>query len=254
MPYEPGPFILQSQANVGITTTNYDFTDFAISGLADVDTTLAGWDPFFSDATALLDEPSDPWPGIDLTNAIDDLGVYSDPVAMIGVNGMLDALGDADLGLSIAIGFAPSEAWVAPITSFVAPGPAEVIPIPVIPAGALDFSVTGTVSAPPVNTPPAITQAGPSVSLTNTTAYGNPNFTVGDNFTLTATGPFGADVTVAATLNGQNLGGGVQGTIGLNLNWTTSGTMGPGEVGVWTETWYVGGVLAGSFDFVVVDS
>ncbi len=253
MPYEPGPFILQSQANVGITTADYDFTDYAIGGLADVDTTLAGWDGFFNDAGALLDEPSDPWPGIDLNLAIDDLGTYSDPVDLLGVNGMLDALGDADLGLSIAIGFAPSEAWVAPTTEFVAPGPAEVIPIPFIPPGAIDFSVTGTVSAPVVNTPPAIGPTGPTVTLTNTTAYGNPNFSVGDQFTVLATGPYGEVVSVAATLNGVPLAAANQGNIGFNLNWSTSGTMGPGDVGVWSQSWYVGGVLAGTFDFVVVN-
>jgi hypothetical protein len=253
MPYEPGPFILQSQANVGITTVDYDFTDFAISGLADVDTTLAGWDPFFADAGVLLNGPSDPWPGISIDGAIADLGTYSDPVDLLGVNGMISALGDADLGLAIAIGFAPSESWVAPTTDFVSPSPAELIPVPTIPAGAIDFSVTGTVSAPPVTTPPVITAQGPGVTLTNTTAYGNPNFTVGDQFTVTAYGPPGQAVSVYATLNGVALPAAAEGLIGLNLSLTINGTMGPGDVGVWTQNWYVGGVLANSFEFVVVE-
>jgi len=254
MPYGPGPLILQTQSDLTLPDDNYDFTDYAATNLGDVDSILSSWDSFFLDAGVLLDEPADPWPGIDLNAAQDTLGVYSDTEGLLGVSGMLSALGDADLLLSVAIGFAPPEAWVDPTTAFVPPGAAPTLSIPVIPPGAIDFSVTGTVSTTSAPATGAGGGAAPTVALTNTTAYGNPNFTVGDSFIVQITGAAGAEVATDGTLNGSPLPYSVVGNIAADGTFSLTGTMDPSVVGVWTENWYVGGQLIQSFDFVVLNA
>jgi hypothetical protein len=253
MPYVQGPLLLQDQSNIQVNQSTYDFTDWTINQLQWVDSTLVEWDEFLDDAAVLLSEPSDPWPGIDLNGAIDELSVYWDPQDLLGVPELISALGIADAGLAAAIGFAPIEAWVNPATPFVTPIPSQVIAIPTIPPDAIDFTVTGSVSAAPGTTPPAGTSGAPTVSLTNTTSFGNPNFKVGDNYLVSVTGPPGATVSVSGSVQGNGLPYSNQGTIGSDGTWSLSGQMQPDGVGIWDEVWYVNGGVVGAFSFVVVN-
>lgn len=252
MGYLPGPLILQSADNVGIEVTDYKLTDYAAGQLGGLDATLGSWDPLLYDAGVLMSEPSDPIAGVDIDGAMNVLNAHSDPESAMGLNAIAFALGTADLAFASAIGFAPAEAWMDSSTPFVAPVPAETLGVPIIPPGFIATSVSGNVVGE--TPPPTFNDAGGpiSVTLTNLTQYGSASFRIGDSFQLVATGSPLAVVSVYATLNGQNIGGGVQGELGFDGKFTIVGTMGDAQVGVWTEDWYVGNSLAGSFSFVVV--
>lgn len=252
MPYVAGPFIAQTDCNVHVEQTDYDLLKWMDSEMDWVDATLDKWDCSTADMAVLLDEPSDPWPDIDLKAAIDVLNVYCDPATLFGVSDMITALGIGDASLAAAIGFAPAEAWVNPSTPFVAPPPVEVLQIPKIDPKEINFSITGTVSSQPGVTAPPGTPGATSVALTNTTAFGNPNFTVGDKYVLSATGPVGAEVGITAVWDGNQLPYSDLGTIGSDGTWSLSGQMDPSSTGVWSETIYVAGTEAGTFAFVVV--
>lgn len=275
MPYQQGPLSLQDEGNVGFAPTTYDFAGDTADQLSEVEAITNGWDSFLADAGVLLDGPSDPWPDVQLNLAIDALGVYADPPALLGVNAMVDALGVADLGLAGAIGYAPLEAWSDPSAPFVPPAPAEIILVPVIPPGAIDFSVTGTVATPAqvtVTSNPLVSVVDPgnvvgggatagsgtplqgaSAGLVNTSAYGSSNFTVGDGWTLTATGGPGELVYVYNTLNGQDMGGGNVGEIGGDRIFRISGQWRPEDAGVWQKQIFVGYNLEQTLNFIVLD-
>lgn len=275
MGYAQGPLLLQSSGNVGISTSDYNFAGDVADQLGELDTIPAGWDAFLQDAGILLDQPADPFPDFDVNGAIDLLNAYGDPVAELGINALVDALGVADIAFSQAIGYAPAEAWSDPSSPFVPPAPAETIAIPVIPPGALSFSVVGTVAASAnatISSPPLVgvgggtTPVGGGVpagsgtplpgtgaGITNTTAYGSDNYTVGDNWTLSATGGPGEQVYVYSTFNGQDAGGGPVGQIGADRTFTLSGQWGYGDVGVWQKQLYVGSTLVESANFIVLD-
>jgi hypothetical protein len=253
MPYVQGPFVLQDQSSVHVQQTNYDLTDYTIQQLEWVDFTIQEWDDFLDDAAIVLSEPSDPFPDVDLNAAMDVLDVYADPAGLFGVDDMITALGIADAALAASIGFAPAEAWINPSKPFVPPGPPPILDIPKIPPGEINFSITGSVSTPSDPNAPPPPPGSTSVSLTNTTSFGNPNFRVGDEYTLEVTGPPGAIVGLSGLIDGSQLGYTEQGTIGSDGTWTIKGRMDPSAVGVWNESIYVNGSVIGSFAFVVVN-
>ncbi len=154
MGYQPGPLILQSAGNVGVVKTDYKFADDAHDQLSDLDTLPGSWQPFLDDAAILLSEPSNPFPDVDVDGAQLVLHAYSDPDALLGSSALLTAFADAEEGLGNAIAFSPLESWTPAAAPFVAPAPAEVLGVPVIPPGWLSVAVEGTVPTTPL-IPPA---------------------------------------------------------------------------------------------------
>lgn len=253
MPYVAGPFALQDQSSVAIPPGTYNFTDDAGDLTNAIGGAAAEMDHLMIDLNVLGAEPADPFPGIDLNGAMDLVGAYANANLLPEFDSVVLAIADADQGLANAIGFAPAEAWQDPATPFVTPLPAETIAIPVIPPNVIDFSVTGTVGGPSSAPTPPTGLKGKGVSLTNLTAFGNPNFKVGDTFQVSATGSPGETVRVDGTQNGNDLGASDMGTIGADGTWSITGQMDVAAVGVWTEYWYVGFQLEATFNFVVVD-
>lgn len=253
MPYVAGPLTLQDASNVAIPAKSYDFTDDALFQLGSLDVIGAEWDGLFGDMNLAADEPSDPFPDVDLNAVIDLIDVYANSPLGIDFGSVIVALGASDVGLAAAIGAAPVEAWQNSSTQFVAPAPAETIAIPVIPPGAISFSVSGTVSSGGGITPGTPGAPAMGVTLTNTTAYGSPNFTVGDNFIVVAYGSPGSVVSVDATLNGVELGLSTYGAIGTDGTFSLTGQMDPSAIGVWSENWYIDGAPMASFNFVVLE-
>jgi hypothetical protein len=92
-------------------------------------------------------------------------------------------------------------------------------------------------------TPPPAGSAGSAASvqvvLQNSSRPGQP-FQVGDNFLLTISGPPNAAVVNSATQNGVSVGSTNYGSTDGNGSFSLSGTMTPGTVGTWAETWTVG--------------
>ena len=254
MPYEQGPLLLQDAGNVGIETSNYDFTDFTNTFLSDVQPTLDSWDSFFDDATDLLAEPEDPYPDVDLTAAADTLNTYSDPVSLFAMDDILSAMSVAAVSLSGAIGSAPAEAWQDPTVPFVAPGPVQQIAVPFIPFNALHVTVAGaTATGPTILTPPPA-QVAANVVLTNLSNYGSSNFTVGDEGQITATGAAGAEIYVRSALNGTDLGSTYIGSIGDDGTFTTTFLEDADAVGTWEQIWSVGAKNTNTFDFIVFNA
>lgn len=253
MPYQPGPFLLQDAVIVGFIPKKYDFTGSADDALSDIDVTLQNWDGYLFDAGSVLDGPADPFPDVDLNSAIDMLNAYSDPAAEMGLNAIVDALGQSNVGLGQAIGFAPAEAWYDASSTFVPPVPAQTIIAPVIPPGSINFTVEGAVDNGTGLLGGGAALPGPSVVLTNLTAYANPNFTVGDQFQVTATGVNGQTVYVYAVKDGVDIGGGPVGSIGADGKFTLTGQMDFTSVGVWQEEWWVGQFKIATFSFLVLN-
>lgn len=254
MGYQPGPLLLQAAGNVGIATSDYNFAGDVADQLNELETIPGGWDSFLQDATLLMSEPSNPFPDVDIDGGILAMHAYSDPEALLGTDALVTALGDADLQLGTAIGFAPAESWADSSTPFVAPVPAETIGVPIIPPGAINFQVTGTVGGAAAPSTFDNIPGAASVTLLNTSQYGSSNFRVGDQFQVTAKGAYGQIVYAYATVNGADIGGGPQGSIGFDGQLVKTGTMGEDQVGVWSEQWYVGSVLESTFNFIVVDA
>ena len=254
MAYLPGPLILQDASNVGITTTDYDFTDFTETLLSDVQPTLDGWQSFFDDATLLLDEPEDPYPDVNIDAMQDVLNTYSDPVSIFGVGDLLTAMGVATISLSGAISSAPAEAWQAPTAPFVAPSAVAEIAVPTIAPNSITFNVSNSGGATSPGQPAAGGGVQSGVTITNLTAYGSPNFTLGDQFQVTVTGQPNQDVYVSATLNGVDLGTTLEGNSGNSGVLVITGTIDVASIGVWTQTWTVGLYNVGTLNFVVFDS
>lgn len=274
MGYQPGPLVLQSAGNVGITTTDYNFAGDVDDQLHELGTTPAGWGYFLDDATLLMGESSDPFPDVDLDAAMQTIHAYSDTAALLGTIGMAQALAVANVQLGQAVGFAPAEAWTDSGAPFVPPVPAEIVGVPYIPPDSLSFRVIGTVSGgagggsvvvvpviPPGGLPatggsvPVVAPVGitvTTVSLLNLSQYGLPNFRVGDQFQVTALGPIRKRVEVHSVQGGTDLGTGHVGDTDDAGKFVLTGTMDESSAGIWHQDWFVGGALIQSFDYVVV--
>lgn len=90
------------------------------------------------------------------------------------------------------------------------------------------------------------------VSFLNISQYASPNFRVGDQWQMTASGPAGETVYVYADFNGKSIGGGPQGTIGADGQLVMAGSMGEDQEGVWSQRWYMGAAHVATYNFVVV--
>jgi hypothetical protein len=253
MPYQPGPFHLQSEVDAAVLPGVYNFQgDLGdlLNGILDaggsMDTALLGMQ-------LIAFEPSDPFPGFDINGALDAVTTSANASLGTDFETVLLAVADADLGLATAIGYAPIESWTADAAPFVAPVAAEILAIPLIPPGVVDFTITGTVSSGTSGTGGPQPLPGPGVSISNLTQLGNPNFRVGDVIGVHATGPVGQDVRVQSQLDGVDIGGQVVGTIGPGGTFDWSAPLGPGQVGAWTQFWYIGYGNVANYSFVVVD-
>lgn len=90
-----------------------------------------------------------------------------------------------------------------------------------------------------------------SVSIVNNTSGNASTFRIGDNFTVTVTGPPNSPVTLSGTQNGSPFGPVTQGTTNASGKLVVTGTMPSQNVGPWVETWSVGGASAGTISFTV---
>lgn len=117
-------------------------------------------------------------------------------------------------------------------------------------------SLFGTAAAP-TTTPPTTTApaAAPSyplgVSIQNTSGGSSSAFTVGQNWSVTVTGPPNTQVTATASFGGTSQGPTVMGTTNAQGQLVITGSMAQGNVGSWVEQWFVGGQSAGQLTFSV---
>lgn len=247
MPLTPGPFVQVSPLNVTLPPGVYDFTDDALTLSAQISSNLSGWDAFVGAVSALAADP--------LADLLDPLydGIGAAVAGGIGatalpsIDAALTSYGMADAQLSIAVSFAPPQAWVDPPAPFIPPtGALEISPIE-IPAGAF----TPADYLPPGSGVPG----GPGVQLLNITRPGQSNFNVGDQFQVVGTGGKpGQVVTVDGSINGDDLGLSTIGTLDATGAFTVGGTMAPANVGAWQEYWYFDGVLSANINFIVIQA
>lgn len=101
-------------------------------------------------------------------------------------------------------------------------------------------------------TPPVqSTQFSPVATFRNLTNPGvRPR--VGDQWQVSIVrGRPGATVSASSSQNGHVLGSATMGTLNSNGEWVKTGSFDDSTVGTWNEVWYVDGVKAGEFNFVV---
>jgi hypothetical protein len=73
-----------------------------------------------------------------------------------------------------------------------------------------------------------------------------PNFSVGDTWQITVTGPPTSPVWVGGSQNGVAFGTYQIGSTDASGTFTTTGTMGAANIGAWSEYWDVGGAPVGN--------
>lgn len=107
-----------------------------------------------------------------------------------------------------------------------------------------------SVSSPPIDTPPV---AGGSMLLENLTSPGNvSNFNIGDKWQITITqASAGQPVTVTGGLNGASATN-QMGTTDAAGTFRLSGQFTADQVGLWQESWAVGGSPSGFVAFSVL--
>lgn len=247
MPLAPGPFTSGSTANINVESQGYDFTDDAVQLQADLAAIGADWDPVIQWLEAAATDTGDVALGIDLAGLLsvtDETGRATRPTLSSTITGSYSA---ADAALNAAIAFAPAQAWTDPGAPYVPPDDQLTLVAPTLPPGTFQ-------QAPIVNVGGYSGGAPVAVTLTNVTRYGSSNFVVGDQFSVVVTGTPGDDVTAQANFNGQDLGVSDWGPINSAGQLFINGTMGPSNVGAWSQQWYVAGRLQASFNFVVSNS
>lgn len=77
-------------------------------------------------------------------------------------------------------------------------------------------------------------------------------YTVGESWVITATGPPNTPITVTVTYNFQSQGTSTFGYIDSSGNFRFDGTVLSDQVGHWTEEWFIGGISVNWFEFDVV--
>jgi hypothetical protein len=81
----------------------------------------------------------------------------------------------------------------------------------------------------------------PTLQFSNLTGSSNTAFHVGDAFKITITGAPNQPVTMVGAFNGTAING-TMGSTDTSGTFSVSGSMPPGALGNWMETWYVEGV------------
>lgn len=242
MPLVAGPFTLQPDSAVAVTSGVWDFTPDAAALVLDVAAITDTWADFFT--------------VVDSFDIADELDTYDDAAVTLAIS-YLDAWADfpnldyaetmysnADSLLGVALAFAPDAAWVDPPAPYVPPGSVLNLTAPTVPVNAFSVTTTGTVGDQSPLT-------APGMQLWNFTRVGYANFFEGDTFELVFLGNPGQTVSVGGTFNGATLTVTDMGTIDETGKLGLQGVMGPDVVGAWHEDWYLDGVLLKSFDFIV---
>ena len=246
MALQRGPLKIQDPAVLNLTAGVYDFSDYTITELGDIDGLLAEIDYYLPDVIAAGAEPEDPITDVDLDGLI--LSLADDPTVSMysDVAGMETQLGVSDNQFIVAVALAPGDSWSPPAPLFVPPdttgdGGAPAPP-PVRTIGPEEAAGAYLMAPPP----------GYSFTFVNLTAYGSSSFTVGDQFSIAITGPAGASVSADAWQSSNPMGTTPFGNLDGNGNWSLSGTMPPEVVGNWFERWYVDSTLVMELEFNVV--
>jgi hypothetical protein len=244
MPLAPGPFLQVDQSALNLTADTYDFTDYTITQLAEIDVILPGWDQWLDDWGVLTADPIDPTGGIDPEDLLLGLSIDQGLLDFPSIDDVATAIALGDVALTAAVSFAPTSAWTDPTQPFNPPDTQPELATPTIPL--TDFNPA---------TVQGVGQSGsfptPYVGLSNGTAVGSTSFTVGDVGVVYASGNPGDDVCFEASQYGVDLGSVTLGQIGPDGTFTWQGTFGPDEVGAWHEDFFVGGKFVVAFDFIV---
>ena len=108
---------------------------------------------------------------------------------------------------------------------------------------------TGTGTQIPVGTGTPATSGGGSLIWSPSRQGGT--LQPGDTYTIRVLGPPNTPVTVNVTHNGSTTTGNPMGNTGADGSFSITGGIDSSELGSWSESWYIGGVLAGLIAFNV---
>jgi len=244
MPLVPGPFSLQDTSVLNWAPVNYNFTAEATSDLSGLDAVEATIDTEMATLVIFAGGSDDPIGGaIDL--AIQNFAGLDPDVAITGLTGMADASANFDTALTAGIAKAPAAAFVPTNAVFVPPAPPN-LNAPIVDGS--DYSAITSLQAGIALSDPG---TGKYVTLLNITRPGASSFMVGDDIEIRVQGMAGDDVGYSATQNGVFVANVDFATLPSSGIYVWKGQLDPTQVGVWAETWYVGGQQLGALNFVV---
>ena len=251
MPLAPGPFVLQSPANVAVELQTFNYTGLVEESWSEIDVLTLGMDALFTVLEVVANAPADPVPDISLDDMLSVAVALGTNDFAPEYDDMVGAVVDGGAQLSAAVSSAPPQAFLPPTLPYNPVIPGLVFAPPTIPPGAF---VPGNL---PTGTPQPTSPTGPTtnwprqLSLINLSVFGAANFSVGQDFQVTATGAPGEAVIVSGTFNGQTFAPVTEGTIDAAGNFVLNGSMPPENVGNWHEVWTIGGQVVATFDFLV---
>lgn len=271
-----GPFFPLPDAVLGLTPTNFDFTQFTQQNLDDGTATLAEVDNLVQQVLGDFNDLSDPVPEFDYFGLVDSLAATDFADETANNNTIIDSAPHFQPLLTDSINTAPDVSFLPQPPPFnpgadptvnlnfptgaqpppLIPPPTNVGPVPIAPGVPIFAAPPEAPTAPTFtggfNT--LITALGYTVNLVDHTSFSQNSLVVGDQWTLTITGPPFKQITVDTWHDGVHIPLGPFGQLDGNGVLTVSGAMTPDQVGAWSQAFYDGDILIQMVAYFVVQT
>lgn len=269
-----GPFFPLGDAVLGLTPTQFDFTQFTAQNLDDGTATLAEVDNLVQQVLGDFTDLSDPVPEFDYFGLVDALTNTTFADETTSNNIITDSSTQFQPLLSDSVNTAPDVAFLPtpppfnpgsdPTVNLTFPTGAQPPPIPPpTNVGPCGIDAGGNpIPCPPPDVPVAptftsgyntlITAPGYTVDLIDHTTLNQNSLVVGDQWTLTITGPPFRQITVDTWFSGAHIPLSPLGQLDGTGKLVISGVMAPGQVGAWSQAFYDGALLIQEVAYFVV--
>lgn len=271
-----GPFFPVPDVALGLTPTNYDFTQFTADNLNDTDATLGEVDGIILQVLGDLTDPSDPTPDFDYFGLVDSLAATDFVDEATNHQAIIDAAPSFQTLLTDSVNTAPDVSFLPQPPPY-NPGadptvnlnfPIGAQPPPITPppgiTGIQPIAPGVPIAAPeqPAPTAPTftsgfntlVTAQGYTIDLVDLTTFNFNSMVVGDSWKLTITGPPFQTISREAWQAGVHFPSAPIGQFDGNGVFTQTGVMGPGDVPGWSWIFYGGDVLINNVAFFVVNA
>lgn len=271
-----GPFFPLGDAVLGLTPTQFDFTQFTAQNLDDGTTTLAEVDNLVQQVLGDFNDLSDPVPEFDYFGLVDALAATDFGDETTNNQTIIDSAPTFQTQLSDSVSTAPDVSFLPEPPPF-NPGqdptvnlnfPIGAQPPPLLgPPGGLGpvpIAPGVPIAAPDQFQPPSptftsgfntmVTAPGYTINLVDLTTYNVNSMVVGDSWKLTITGPPFQTISREAWQAGIHFPSAPIGQFDGNGVFTQTGVMGPNDIPGWSWLFYGGDVLINNVAFFVVQT
>lgn len=269
-----GPFFPIPDVALGLTPTNFDFTQFTADNLTDGDTTLAESIGILDQVLGDFNDLSDPAPDFDYFGLVDALATTDFADETTNNNTIIDSAPSLQPQLTDAVDTAPDVAFLPAPPAFT-PGADPTVNLnfqigaqpplatpPPVPTGPIPIAPGVPIPAPE-QPPPLqptstfgfssfITAPGYTFSLVDLTTYNFQTMVVGDSWRLQITGPPFQTISREAWQSGVHYPLAPIGQFDGNGVFILTGVIGTGDIPGWSWYFYAGDVLINNAGFFVV--